>query len=240
MGAEPKSIDYIYRLYSYEIDSANSNIPINLENIVHKDKTILFDETQKPLVTVNDLGENKDKLSDIKIIIHNFVDLSDILFFESKSLLINTKNKQISKDQAIFKIFSKNGGNYEHLMFDFKYLFTSFDEFKKLFIYDSKISSTYGELNMLSSFPDSEKYFIFKDLDMYSIEDMVRLLDEVITHYKDLSEPILREVIFLDDMEDSSNSKYKVNSNNSKYKVNSNGKYVYKTNFLEGGVLQKI
>ena len=230
-GAEPKSIDYIYRLYSYEIDITNSNIPINVENIVHKDKTILFDETQKPLVTVQDLGENKEKLSDIKIIIHNFVDLSDILFFESKSLLVNTKNKQISKDETIFKLFSKNGNNYEHLIFDFKYLFSCFDEFKKLFIYDSKISSTFGELNMLSRFPDSKKYFIFKDLDKYSIEDMLKLLDEVITHFKDLSEPRLSEVIFLHDMENS--------NNNSKYKVNSQGKYIYKTNFLEGGVRKK-
>ena len=84
------------------------------------------------------LSENKDKLSDIKIIIPALLIFH--IIFESKSLLINTKNKQISKDQPIFKIFSKNGGNYEHLMFDFKYLFTSFDEFKKL-LYDSKISS---------------------------------------------------------------------------------------------------
>ena len=49
-------------------------------------------------------------------------------------------------------------------------------------------------MNVLNNFTEIDKYYVFKDIQSYNLDEMHKLLEEIIEHFSDLLEPDLLEV----------------------------------------------
>ena len=115
------------------------------------------------------------------------------MFFEARSLFVNYKTQEIKEGDQILDFLTnfnqKLLKNWISILITY---FSSFDEFKKLYIFDSKKKRNI--LNVLNNFTEIDKYYVFKDIQSYTIGEMDKLLEEIIEHYSHLVEPDLLEV----------------------------------------------
>ena len=125
-------------------------------------------------------------------------DLLDIHVFGARSLFVNHKTKPIKESDKLYRIFERYRPTFQDLDFSINYLFAGYDEYKKLFIFDSEgMNELYQNipsyLRLLNNFTDINNFFVFKDIQEYSLDNMGQLLGEIIEHYGNLKEPELLE-----------------------------------------------
>lgn len=218
MGKKKKPINYIFNLYPPN----SSNIKLN--HLFERDTTFLLDEQNKILILRTYLGEiveesknyyQKETLPDFVFELtrgeHVNYELQDLQFFEARSLFVNHKVKELKEKDKVKRVIYKIGSaSFESLDFNILYLFSTFDEFKKIFVFDSKSTDRdMGDptpLNVLNNFTEIDKYYVFKDIQDYKLENIGVLLGELIEHFKDLREPELHEVIIERELLESSNN----------------------------------
>ena len=204
MGKE-KDIDYIYFLFP----ERNHFIP---DNLFDREKSFLTDENKKKIIFDDYLGEpiDEDMVTDGKQTLTDFIlfeglsgldtksDLLDIHVFGARSLFVNHKTKPIKESDKLYRIFERYRPTFQDLDFSINYLFAAYDEYKKLFIFDSEgMNELYQNipsyLRLLNNFTDINNFFVFKDIQEYSLDNMGQLLGEIIEHYGNLKEPELLE-----------------------------------------------
>ena len=175
MGKE-KDIDYIYFLFP----ETSHYVP---DNLFDREKSFLTDENKKKIIFDDYLGEpiDEDMVTDGKQTLTDFIffeglsgldtksDLLDIHVFGARSLLVNHKTKPIKESDKLYRIFRRYRPTFQELDFSINYLFAAFDEYKKLFIFDSEgMNELYQNipsyLRLLNNFTDINNFFVFKDI----------------------------------------------------------------------------
>ena len=181
MGESLKPIKYIFNLLAENVMELKPN------HLLDREKSYLVDRGHKNIILRSYLGEvvDPDKVLYDKETLTDFIletgrgseindSLLDILFFEARSLFVNHKTQEIKEGDQIFRLFNKfQSKTFEELDFNINYLFSSFDEFKKLYIFDSK--KPRNILNVLNNFTEIDKYYVFKDIQSYTIGEMDKL-----------------------------------------------------------------
>lgn len=200
MGETLQPIKYIYNLL------LNDFMELKVHHLIDRKTSYLVDREHKNIILRSYLGEvvDPDKILYNKETLTDFIldtglgseingDLADIQFYEARSLFVNHKTEEIKDGEKIFRLFNKfQYKTFQDLDFNIYYLFSSFDEFKKLFIFDSKKKQE--SLSVLNNFTEIDKYYVFKDIQSYKLDEMGKLLEEIIEHYSGLIEPDLLEV----------------------------------------------
>ena len=154
MDSELFEIDYIYHL-NIDRDSPLTHGYPEAEN-----HTYLIDSENKRLYHREFIGEGVNLNS---LIGHD--DLFDIGVYGSRSLFHNTDIKELKPETPVFKMFALDGVDLSTMFLNLGYLFASYNEFRKLFVFDS--SKTTSNLKAIADVPESVKYFNLIDIKKY-------------------------------------------------------------------------
>ena len=176
-GELEETIDYIMCIENFEFE-----LPI-VRKLLSTDSSYLTNSIGEPLLLKDNL---RISFLDIPNPHFNFVRrilLENMLYsaslYESKSLLINSKKEHLKETDIInYNITYYNEMDLENIIVDISLLFGSFDEYKKLCLYDSSTKDKMTELSEIDNIGD---YYTLLDLNKYplkNINDLMLLLVE--------------------------------------------------------------
>lgn len=173
--------DYIYHL-NIDRDSALTFSYPEKEN-----HTYLIDSENKRLYHREFIG--KDKLD--KLIGKD--DLFDIGIYGSRSLFHN-KDVELEPETPAFKMFALDGKDLSTMVLNLGYLFASYNEYRKLFVFNSGKSTS--NLKAIANVSESDKYFNLIDIKQYPMRKIGEMLEVIISHFReDNNEPKMKKVI---------------------------------------------
>ena len=191
-------VDYIYYL---DIDSYG---PFTSTYPEKEDHTYLINSKYQRVFHRKYLGREEDNENNNMVVLGEQVDLNkligndklfDIGIYESRSLF-RSRKEDLKKETPIFKMISLQGEDLSTIYLNFDYLFASYNEFKKLFIYKKHRERSYEGLDEVFRKPDAREYFTEIDINEFGMEDIDAMLEIIIDHFrKDDNEPNLKTVI---------------------------------------------
>ena len=207
MDSELFEIDYIYHL-NIDRDSPLTHGYPEAEN-----HTYLIDSENKRLYHREFIGEGVNLNS---LIGHD--DLFDIGVYGSRSLFHNRDIKELEQETPVFKMFALDGVDLSTMFLNLGYLFASYNEFRKLFVFDS--SKTTSNLKAIADVSESAKYFNLIDIKKYPMKKIHEMLELIIRHFReDNNEPKMKKVIL---------------TKGEKEKLGRSSRYVYSYTLVEG------
>ena len=120
-------------------------------------------------------------------------DLFDIGVYGSRSLFHN-KDVELKPDTPIYKMFALDGEDLSTMVLNLGYLFASYNEYRKLFVFNS--GRTTSNLKAIADVLGSDKYFNLVDIKKYPMGKIDEMLDGIISHFReDNNEPKMKKVI---------------------------------------------
>ena len=176
--------DYIYHL-NIDRDSALTFSYPEKEN-----HTYLIDSGNKRLYHREFIG--KDNHVNLTKLIGKD-DLFDIGIYGSRSLFHN-KDIELERDTPIYKMFALDGKDLSTMVLNLGYLFASYNEYRKLFVFNSSKSTS--NLKAIADVLESDKYFNLVDIEKYPMGKIDKMLEVIISHFReDNNEPKMKMVI---------------------------------------------
>lgn len=173
--------DYIYHLNIDRDSALTFSYPEN------ENHTYLIDSEDRRLYHREFIGKNNLN----KLIGKD--DLFDIGVYGSRSLFHN-KDVELKPDTPIYKMFALDGEDLSTMVLNLGYLFASYNEYRKLFVFNS--GRTTSNLKAIADVGESDKYFNLVDIKKFPMRKIGEMLELIIEHFRgDNNEPKMKKVI---------------------------------------------
>ena len=188
-------LNKIHRIGSIKADyimnlMATNNKYYFPNRLTDTDTSYISNSQGEPLILKTDFFESETgrRIHDSEFIDNYLIDyklglnLFNISTYESRSLLQTKSKVQLKESDIInYKYTTEGVDGIEHISTTISHLFSSFDEYKKLYLIDSLDTNRLTELML--NVKDIKKYYTIVDLNDYPLYNMDILLKLLIDYY---------------------------------------------------------